>query len=143
MTAIVAIGKVHAALIEKLRDDGGAGIFVGAVRVPCHRDFVADNWLWSEAGLGVVDFEHARADLGLVDLAKLCVDDWRRRPELARAFFTGFGRRLSTLERRQLEAVVALHGAASLAWGLRHADAGFVALGHRALATAAEGLAWI
>ena len=134
-------------LVELAADLGlegaGEGIFAEAVRVPCHRDFVADNWLWSEAGLGIVDFEHARADLGLVDLAKLCVDDWRRRPELARAFFTGFGRRPSMLERRQLGAVVALHGVASLVWGLRHADAGFVALGHRALAATADGLPWI
>jgi hypothetical protein len=111
-----------------------AALFDGATRVPCHRDFTPDNWLWDGRSLGLVDFEHARLDLGLVDFAKLVVDSWDRRPDLEIAFFEGYGRRLSSRECTQLRSVVMLHGVASVAWGLRHRDAGFVEHGRRALA---------
>ena len=113
-------------------------LFEGARRVPCHRDFTPDNWLWDGHSLGLIDFEHARLDLALVDLAKLVVGSWDRRPALELAFFEGYGRRLSAKECTQLRSVVVLHGVASLAWGLRHHDLGFVAEGHRALALADE-----
>src|SRR5690606_14148538 len=47
-------------------------LFAGVRRVPCHRDFTPGNWLWDGETLAVIDFEHARPDLALVDLAKLC-----------------------------------------------------------------------
>lgn len=120
-----------------VRDLGpSAALFVGAKRVPCHRDFTADNWLWDGENLGLVDFEHARLDLGVGDFAKLVVGSWDRSPALEFAFFEGYGRRLSVRECTQLRSAVVLHGAASVAWGLRHRDLDFVALGHRALALA-------
>lgn len=109
----------------------------GLRRVACHRDFTPGNWLWEpgpsgEVGrLWVVDFEHSRLDLDMVDLAKLA-PIWAARPDLATAFWAGYGRREADL-RESLGLAIALHGLASLAWGRRHADAGFVAEGARAL----------
>lgn len=110
--------------------------FSGLARVPCHRDFSPSNWLWDGSRLVVVDFEHARLDCGLVDLAKLCVAEWVRAPALRRAFFRGYGASLDELGVRRLRSVVALHALASLGWGLRHYDPAFVAEGRRALQAA-------
>lgn len=117
-----------------------AELFAGAQRVACHRDFAPRNWLWDGETLAVIDFEHARPDLALVDLAKLCVGTWWRRPDCAAAFFTGYGRSLTDPERTQLRAAVVLHGVASLAWGHERGDLDLVSEGHRALALAAARL---
>lgn len=114
-----------------------AELFVGARRVACHRDFAPRNWLWDGRTLAVVDFEHARLDLALVDLAKLCVESWRR-PNCAAEFLAGYGRALTDLEREQLRAVVVLHAVASLAWGRERGDPEHVHEGRTALALAAD-----
>lgn len=111
-------------------------LFATARRVPCHRDFAPRNWLWDGERLAVIDFEHARLDLALVDLAKLCVDAWAEQPDCAAAFFAGYGRLLSDLEREQLRALVVLYGLGCLAWGRGRADADSIAEGQRALALA-------
>jgi Ser/Thr protein kinase RdoA (MazF antagonist) len=113
-------------------------LFTDARRVACHRDFAPRNWLWDGERLAVVDFEHARPDLALVDLAKLCVGSWAQRPDLAVAFFAGYGRSPSDLEREQLRALVVLHGLASLAWGQERGDAELVMEGRSALALGAR-----
>jgi Ser/Thr protein kinase RdoA (MazF antagonist) len=115
-------------------------LFANERRVACHRDFAPNNWLWDGETLTVLDFEHARPDLALVDLAKLCVGSWSQQPDSASAFFAGYGRIASDLERRQLRAVVVLHGVASLAWGHGRGDADLVREGQHALAMAAAGL---
>ncbi|PRP89883.1 homoserine kinase [Enhygromyxa salina] len=122
-------------LVEELAPS--AASFGAVTRVPCHRDFTPDNWLWDGRRLAVIDFEHARLDLALGDLAKLAVE-WPARPELRLAFFAGYGRSLSAADDTRLRIVVALHGLASLAWGLRHGAPRFVAEGQRALALAAS-----
>lgn len=120
-------------------------LFAGVHRVPCHRDFAPRNWLWDGRRLAVIDFEHARLDVGLGDLAKLHVDSWSRQPGLATAFFCGYGRTLSDLERERLRALIVLHGVASLMWGREHQEPGgpqpsHVAEGLRALELGARGL---
>lgn len=113
-------------------------LFEGARRVPCHRDFAPRNWLWDGEVLAVIDFEHARLDLALVDLAKLCVGSWRRDRTLAAAFFRGYGRTLRPREYEQLRSVVVLHGVASVAWGLEHRQPAYLREGRAALAMAAD-----
>lgn len=110
-------------------------LFVGVRRVPCHRDFSPDNWLWQEGRLQVVDFEHARLDLDMTDLAKLATGPWSSKPALATAFFDSYGR-LPDADCTRLRCAVVLHGLASLAWGSRHAAMAFIDEGHRALALA-------
>jgi hypothetical protein len=116
-----------------------AELFATVRRVACHRDFAPRNWLWDGETLAIVDFEHARPDLALADLAKLCVGSWARRPDLAAAFFDGYGRVPTDLERKQLRALVVLHGVASLAWGHARGDVDLLAEGRCALAMAAVG----
>jgi Ser/Thr protein kinase RdoA (MazF antagonist) len=115
-------------------------LFAGAVRVPCHRDFAPRNWLWTGTQLGVVDFEHARLDLGLGDLCKLAVDCWDPHPPSKAAFLAGYGRDLSALEHAQLGALIVLHGLASLAWGQERGVVEHVDEGQRALGLAARQL---
>jgi len=113
-------------------------LFTDARRVPCHRDFAPRNWLWDGEALAIVDFEHARLDLALVDLAKLCVESWQRRPDCAVEFFRGYGRRLTGIEHQRLRAVVVLHAVASLAWGRERGDSDHVLEGRNALALAVD-----
>jgi hypothetical protein len=117
-------------------------LFEGVSRVPCHRDFEARNWLWDGDTLAVVDFEHARMDCGLVDLAKLTVGSWRARPDLRTAFFAGYGREPTEVERERMRCVLVLHGLASLAWGREHGHETHVREGREALAAAAGGEVW-
>lgn len=132
----------HALTADELRviDDHlpCTGLFAGAVRVPCHRDFTPNNWLWDGERLSVVDFEHARLDLAGVDLAKLAVGPWLDAPALAAAFFAGYGRSPDDdpSERARLRTAIVLHGLASVAWGLEHDEPCFIDEGRRALALA-------
>lgn len=99
-------------------------------RVRCHRDFQPQNWLWSEGTLGVVDFEHAAPDHPLTDLVKVL----DHLPMADSRFAAFVGGPLSEGEVQQLLDLRLLHGLATLAWGRRHEDEGFIALGQRVLA---------
>lgn len=107
-------------------------VFVGTKRVLAHRDFQPRNWLWDGRRLGVIDFEHARADHPLVDVVKLFdhVDEGDRRFV---AFQQAWGRRFDEAERAQLRALRVLHGLACIGWGAREKDGDLVALGRRVL----------
>lgn len=113
----------------------GLDAFAGVRRVPCHRDFTPDNWLWGDPCLRVLDFEHARLDAAELDLVKLRADLWPARPDLARAFLDAYGP-LSADASARLDVLLALHAAATLAWAARHRDPHFQALGERVLAVA-------
>lgn len=116
--------------------------FAGVARVPCHRDFAAHNWLCSGpivrgqrthiTALAVLDFEHARLDDPLVDLAKLAADDWHD-PDREAALLDGYGRDLDPGERARLHVHLALHAMATLAWAHAHRDPTWLAAGRRAL----------
>lgn len=133
----------HARLRERAAPADDPGLFAGARRVPCHRDFTPGNWLVSGplddgkiAGLDgffVIDFEHAHLDTPLVDLVKLWTDVWPDRPDLESAFFAGYGRNLGPAEHAQLGVLAAMHAMATIAWAHEHADLQFQALGQRAL----------
>jgi len=62
------------------------------MRVPCHRDYTPRNWLVDGERLRVLDFELARPDVWVNDLARLDSGAWRGRPELRAAFLEGYGR---------------------------------------------------
>lgn len=104
-------------------------------RVLCHRDFTPDNWLWADGALTVVDFEHARPDWWLVDWSKSCTT-WTEQPGLGAAFRGGYGLDDDDRLEPQLRCALAVHGVATLAWGLRHGDRGFVVEGRRVLGLA-------
>ena len=62
------------------------------MRVPCHRDYTPRNWLVDGERLRVIDFELARPDVWVNDLARLDSGAWQGRPELRAAFLEGYGR---------------------------------------------------
>ena len=69
-----------------------AGLERAPMRVPCHRDYTPRNWLVDGERLHVLDFELARPDVWVNDLARLDSGAWRGRPELRAAFLEGYGR---------------------------------------------------
>ncbi len=97
-------------------------------RVWCHRDFRPDNWVWDGTRLQVIDFEHARPDHPLVDVVKLATEVWPDRPDLEAAFRSTYEAD-ATIDEAVLDGLIALHGATTLVWGVRHADPHFEALG--------------
>lgn len=115
--------------------------FAAAARVPCHRDFDERNWLVRGThahvtALAVIDFEHARLDDPIADLAKLAAA-WPAHPDRADAFLAGYGRDLAPRERARLRHHLALHAMATLAWAHTHRDPTFLAAGTAALAALA------
>lgn len=118
---------VLGAVLDAPRDD--------LVRVPCHRDFGEHNWLYDPGhdALALIDFEHARPDLWLVDLLELGLGAWPDRPGLEEAFWQGYGRRPDAAETRLLGALERLHAVAGLDWALRHGDRDRARIGRRRL----------
>jgi Ser/Thr protein kinase RdoA (MazF antagonist) len=105
-------------------------------RVPCHRDFTARNWLvdrGEELRVYVIDFEHARADWWLVDVERLYSGVFNRRPDLAEAFWDGYGRLLDDAERELLDGIAAQAALTTIVWAKEHADASFERYGWNTL----------
>ena len=130
-----AVGIVPDDVLERASQDFRPEVFETMRRVPCHRDFSPRNWLWSQtAGLNVIDFEHARPDLWLVDVLKLDHGPWIDRPDLEARFWHGYGRSPSQRERQRLTMLQCLQAISTITWGREHADPEFEALGRRLLA---------
>lgn len=102
-------------------------------RVWCHRDYQPQNWMVDESGLGVLDFEHVRPDHPLVDWARLEARGWR--PEQRAAFAAAYG----AVDPVALRCVVAVYGAATVAWATAHDDPDLIRIGERALAWRMDG----
>lgn len=77
-------------------------------RVPCHRDYTPRNWLAKDGVQYVIDFEHARLDVWLADLARLHLGIWPDRPDLREAFLAGYDRQLSDTDHAILQGVAAV-----------------------------------
>lgn len=77
-------------------------------QVPCHRDYTPRNWLVGGDVQYVIDFEHARLDVWLADLARLHLGIWPDRPDLKEAFLAGYRRQLSDTDHAILQGVAAL-----------------------------------
>ena len=113
---------------------------LGAVRVPCHRDYSPRNWLvdlsadvsLGSVQLSVIDFEHARPDYWLYDVERLYAGGWER--SLEDAFWQGYGRTLSEVEREVLGQRLALSALSTVVWAREHHDADFERQGRRQLA---------
>lgn len=175
-----AEGHVDPATIDHVRAyaSEAEAALVGARRVPCHRDLAPRNVLVTGADrvdpalvdaalangvppasttlrVGVIDFEHARADLPWVDLVRLQAEVWLDRPELKEAFLQGFGETpdigagqaahhtavdpapertaWTDTDEALLARCVALHALATTAWAVRHGDARLATFGRRLL----------
>ena len=105
--------------------------------MPCHADFRPRNRLWCDAaGLSVVDFEHARADLWAFDLHVLAARPWQGRPDLAAAFWDGYGRVPDDRDAALIAATTALYALGTIVWARSQADAETEAHGWHVLARA-------
>lgn len=93
-------------------------------RVPCHRDYTPHNWLVDRAAqrFYVIDFEHARADYWLWDVARLASEGWLLDGRRAEAFWAGYGCRLSAAENQLLAALSAQLALAAIGWAEAHHD---------------------
>ncbi|MCB9759749.1 MAG: aminoglycoside phosphotransferase family protein [Alphaproteobacteria bacterium] len=123
--------RIEAADAVAAREAFGDGAaFDGLTRCWCHRDFRPRNWRVTPAlEVSILDFEHTRPDLWLVDLVRL--------DEPVRvAVLEGMGRRLTPRERDALTVLRLLDGAQTLRWGLRHGERCFIDEGRRVLADA-------
>ena len=95
------------------------------VRVPCHRDFTARNWLWDKRRLYVIDFERSRPDWWLLDCERLFNGAWHQDDALRDAFFAGYGKRPSTPELALLQKYSAIAALATITWAHEHNDHAF------------------
>lgn len=108
-------------------------------RVPCHRDFTPDNWLRQTDGIGVIDFEHARADCWLQDVVRLHRQYHLARPALATSFWQGYGRRPSSEECEHVHALAVLDTCATWIWAQQHGEADLAAASRRQLSHLLNG----
>jgi tRNA A-37 threonylcarbamoyl transferase component Bud32 len=84
----------------------------------CHLDFQPRNWIIDDdRTLRLIDYEHARPDARVRDMARLAHRYWPRRPDLYHAFIGGYGTALDQGERRLLHHFGALEAATALVRG--------------------------
>ena len=107
-------------------------------RVPCHRDYTPRNWLWDGARLTVIDFEHARPDYYLHDVARLYGEHWHVDARRAEAFWRGYRRAPTRAEGAYLRAYAALQAVSTVEWAVRHGDRAFEATGRDVLRVFAQ-----
>ena len=106
------------------------------VLVPCHCDWQPRNWLVNDAGsVHVIDFEHARLWPWWADITRLWWAEWSRHPELADAFFAGYGRTLARTEQGCLQAASAISHVVTIVWADEHHDPAYGAAARAHLAT--------
>lgn len=98
--------------------------------VPCHGDFLPHNWLVDATGdVRVIDFGNAKWATAAHDLTKLCFGPWWQRPDLAAAFFGGYGRALTATEQQYLQHHLSVDALREIVFGhqqgsSRHLDHG-------------------
>lgn len=110
--------------------------FAGERPTACHRDYCPANWLVTDEGAwsGVIDFEFAYWDVRVADFSRYPNWDWIGRPDLAKAFFTGYGRPLAAREEQQLLFAHVLYAVGAIVWGKDTGYLGYAGDGERALA---------
>jgi len=98
-----------------------------------HGDNQPRNWLWSPAGLALVDFERTRPAARVQDLVILTVTEWLDHPDRETAFLQAYGRELTGAERLALRCLTALDAVNCLAWGPDNDHPEVTARGRRTL----------
>jgi len=115
-------------------------IFAGEHPVPCHGDYRPRNWFVTPAGewSGVLDFEHARWDIRLHDIGLWWDYHGWEQPDLAQAFFAGYGRALGELDRAQLKVIRLIAALSRVVSGNARQAYATERLGRRVLACLAD-----
>jgi Ser/Thr protein kinase RdoA (MazF antagonist) len=108
--------------------------FEGESPVPCHRDYCPANWLVSPAGAwtGVIDFEFSGWDVRAADFSRYPNWDWIDHPELAEAFFEGYGHTFTPAEEQQHLVAHLQYALDAVVWGMENSYFGFAADGRKA-----------
>ncbi len=106
-------------------------------RVPCHRDFAPRNWLILrdeiDIRFGVIDWERADWDQGLMDAQRMVFDHWNSGAHLREAYYKGYGREPTAAESMQLDAICLVNAIASIPWAIEHGDERFVNLSRQVI----------
>ncbi|MGW8760982.1 phosphotransferase [Streptomyces sp. NPDC055815] len=110
--------------------------------VVTHGDFQLRNLLLGDDGtVGVIDFERSEPQPCVRDFVRI-LDHFDGRPDLAAAFFGGYGRPLTGAEEAHLIASAALDSVSGIAFGTRAGDPELVERGRRTLARLRTGRTW-
>jgi hypothetical protein len=106
---------------------------VGLPKVAAQGDYMPKNWMWEEREqrLRVIDFERTQLEAAARrDLSRLHYRILHQRPDLAAAFYSGYGRRLSPEELHARMAYAVLDALDSVCWGVTHRDIDLVDEAH-------------
>ncbi|MFD6892624.1 phosphotransferase [Streptomyces sp. NPDC059957] len=119
---------------QLVRDHAARLRRVGPVPVGyIHGDNQPRNWMVSEGGLALIDFERTRPAALVQDLVLLAVTQWIDHPDREKAFLSSYGRTLTDGERHALRCLAALDAVNCLAWGPDNNDEQVAARGRRTL----------
>jgi hypothetical protein len=81
---------------------------------------------------GVIDFEFSGWDVGAVDFSRYPNWDWIEHPELAEAFFEGYGHIFTPAEEQQRLVAHVQYALDAVVWGMENSYFGFAADGRKA-----------
>ena len=108
--------------------------FAGERPTPCHRDYCPANWMVQDGiWTGVIDFEFAYWDVRAADFSRYPDWDWISRPDLAQAFFDGYGHSFTPEEEQQRLVAHVQYALGAIVWGQESAYYGFAEEGRQAL----------
>lgn len=110
--------------------------FAGENPVAAHRDYSPRNWIMTpDDGIwrGAIDFEHSRWDVRASDFSRWWDRDFLERPDLAEAFFAGYGGWPDARLMAQIFVTRLFNAVCGIVWAENHADAPFSALNRAAL----------
>ncbi|MGO2051776.1 phosphotransferase family protein [Glutamicibacter sp. 287] len=106
------------------------------VVVPTHGDWQPRNWVVEQGKLRVIDFGRFALRPAQSDLARLSAQQWREHPELATAFFHGYG--TDPREPRSWPITQLREAIGTAVWAFQVGDTAFETQGHRMLRDALE-----
>lgn len=104
------------------------------VTVPTHGDYQPRNWLTHDGDVAVIDFGRAGWRPPQTDLARLAAQQFRTDPDLATAFYDGYGS--DPRDAHSWQYVQLTEAIATAAWAYLVRDKAFEAQGHRMIAEA-------
>ncbi|MET7713783.1 phosphotransferase [Streptomyces sp. NPDC005407] len=106
-------------------------------KVVAHGDYMPRNWMWdeSEQRLRIIDFERTQHEPAVRrDLSRLHYRVLHHRPDLAAAFYSGYGRPLSREEEQARTTYAAVDALDSVRWGATHHDIDLIDEAHTMIA---------
>lgn len=106
-------------------------------KVAAHGDYMPKNWMWDEREqrLRVIDFERTQLETAARrDLSRLHYRILHHRPDLADAFYSGYGHPLSAEEKAARTKYAVLDALDAVRWGVEHHDIDLVDEAHTMVA---------